>query len=235
MNKAQIRFFITDARLSYPALDAPRPSIQDPNDKRYQATFLLEPTNPCVAKLKEAIKQVAVQAFGPERAGAVLRDIKRIPLRPGESKEVVPEGYEGMLFLGAKSRTKPELRDANPSIKITDPEMIRERFAPGYRVNGYVDLFAFEKKSDGGAVLNYGITASLVSVQFKAYADTFSARASTKDEDYPDCSADAAASGEYNPPVDPYAPAPAPAQSAAKPAGSGFTDVDMSGVDDIPF
>ena len=137
--------------------------------------------------------------------------------------------------MGAKSRTKPELRDANPSIKITDPEMIRERFAPGYRVNGYVDLFAFEKKSEGGAVLNYGITASLVSVQFKAYADTFSARASTKDEDYPDCSADAAASGEYTPAVDPYAPAPAPAQSAAKPAGSGFTDVDMSGVDDIPF
>ena len=206
MNKAQVRFFITDARLSYPALDAPRPSIQDPNDKRYQATFLLEPTNPCVAKLKEAIKQVAVQAFGPERAGAVLRDIKRIPLRPGESREVVPEGYEGMLYLGAKSRTR----------------------------NGYVDLFAFEKKSEGGAVLNYGITASLVSVQFKAYADTFSARAATKDEDYPDCSADAAASGEYTPAVDPYAPAPASVQPAAS-AGTSFTDIDMSGVDDIPF
>lgn len=234
MNKAQIRFFITDARLSYPALDAPRPSIQDQNDKRYQATFLLEPTNPCVPKLKEAIKQVAVQAFGPERAGAVLRDIKRIPLRPGESKEVVPEGYEGMLYLGAKSRTKPELRDANPSIKITDPEIIRERFAPGYRVNGYIDLFAFEKKSEGGAVLNYGIAASLVSVQFKAYADTFSARAATKDEDYPDCSADAAASGEYTPAVDPYAPA----QTAAAPvqtAGTSFADADLSGVDDIPF
>ena len=101
-------------------------------------------------------------------------------------------------------------------------------------MNGYIDLFAFEKKSEGGAVLNYGIAASLVSVQFKAYADTFSARAATKDEDYPDCSADAAASGEYTPAVDPYAPA----QTAAAPAqtaGTSFAYADLSGVDDIPF
>ena len=34
-------------------------------------------------------------------------------------------------------------------------------------------------------------------MQFKAYADAFSGRAATSDDDYPDCSADAADSQSY--------------------------------------
>ena len=50
-----IRVFVTDARLSYPALDAPREDLN--GEPRYQATFLLEPSNPCLAKIREAIRR----------------------------------------------------------------------------------------------------------------------------------------------------------------------------------
>ena len=196
MATRSVRVFITDARLSYPALDEPKETMAGNGDLKYQATFLIAPDNPCVAKIKDAIKQIAIAEYG-DKAKAVVTNREKIPLKKGDDKENIPDGYAGMLYISAKSKNRPELRDANPKIRIVEKEEIREKFTAGYRVNAYVDLYPYAVRNSGGAIIKSGIAAGLVSVQFKAYADAFSGRAATSDDDYPDCSADAADSQSY--------------------------------------
>ena len=167
MATRSVRVFITDARLSYPALDEPKETMAGNGDLKYQATFLIAPDNPCVAKIKDAIKQIAIAEYG-DKAKAVVTNREKIPLKKGDDKENIPDGYAGMLYISAKSKNRPELRDANPKIRIIDKEEIREKFTAGYRVNAYVDLYPYAVRNSGGAIIKSGIAAGLVSVQFKA-------------------------------------------------------------------
>ena len=191
-----VRVFISAARLSFPALDEPREAMNGQGSPKYQATFLIAPDNPCVPKIKEAIAQAARAYFG-QQADKVLSHPDQLPLSKGDDKENVPAGYEGMLYLSARSKNRPELRDANPRIIITDPQQIREKFIAGYRVNGFVDIFGYVVKAPNGSIMKSGISAGLVSVQFKAYAETFSGAARTSDSDYPDETQSAEASSQY--------------------------------------
>ena len=219
MSKCNERVFIRGARLSYPALDKPRASSFDASgaDPKYQATFLIAPDNPAMDALRKAIKTVAEAEFGA-KAMSVLQNPEKIPLRSGDAKENVPDGYAGMWYITAKSKNAPELRDANPRIIITGEQAIREKFVAGYYVNGFVDIYPYIVKNAAGAVLKSGIAASLVSVQFCRYADAFAGSAKPAESDYPDCSAEAEASGaaefagSWGAPI---APAAAPAQQAA--------------------
>lgn len=196
MSKKNVRVFIRGARLSFPALDEPRASMVGGDDLKYQATFLLEPTNPCVQQIRAAIHEVAVAEWGA-RADAILANPDKNPLKSGDAKERIPEGYAGMLYVSAKSKHAPELRDANPRVLITDPRQIREKFVAGYKVNGFVDVYAYAVKNPQGAIVKTGIAAGLVSVQFCAYADPLSGVAKPAESDYPDCSAEASASQTY--------------------------------------
>ena len=209
MTKKTVRVFIGDARLSYPALDEPKPAMAGSDDLKYQATFLLDPANPTVEAVKKAIWEVACAAWG-DRAQAMLQHPDKSPLRRGDDKEKVPDGYHGMLYINARSKNRPELRDANPINLVISQEEIRQKFVAGYRVNAFIDIYAYEVRGGNGSVIKSGIAAGLISVQFKAYADPFSGSARPDASAYPDCSADAAASAQYAPAAQP-APAAAPA------------------------
>lgn len=218
MAKKNERVFIRGARLSFPSLDEPREAMAGQGDPKYQATFLLEPSNPSVQLIQRAVMAVASAMWG-DRAAQVLQNPEKNPLKRGDDKERVPEGYAGMLYIAARSKNPPELRDANPRILITDQRSIREKFVAGYKVNGFVDIYPYEVKNAAGATIKSGIAASLVSVQFAGYADAFSGVAKPAESEYPDCSAEAEASSAaaYSGYVAPAAPAPAPwsAQPAA--------------------
>jgi hypothetical protein len=216
MSKCNERVFIRNARLSYPALDKPRASSFDASgaDPKYQATFLISPDNPAMAAIRAAIQKVAEAEFGA-KAMSVLQNPEKIPLRSGDAKENVPDGYAGMWYITAKSKNAPELRDANPRIIITGEQAIREKFVAGYYVNGFVDIYPYIVKNAAGAVLKSGIAASLVSVQFCRYADAFAGSAKPAESDYPDCSAEAEASGAAEFAGSWGAPIAAPAQQAA--------------------
>ena len=129
MAKMNERVFIRGARLSYPALDKPRASSFDAAgaDPKYQATFLMEPNNPAVTAIWQAIQKVATAEFGA-KAQSILQNPEKHPLRRGDDKENVPDGYHGMMYLTAKSKNAPELRDANPHVLITGEQAIREKF-----------------------------------------------------------------------------------------------------------
>ena len=194
MAKKTERVFIRGARLSFPALDEPRATMAGGNDLKYQATFLLEPSNPSLQQVRAALMSVASAMWG-DRAAAVLQNPDKNPLKSGDAKERVPEGYAGMLYIAARSKNAPELRDANPHVLITDPRAIREKFVAGYKVNAFVDLYPYEVKDARGVTIKSGIAAGLVAVQFCAYADTFSGVSKPAESDFPDCSAEAEQSG----------------------------------------
>lgn len=219
MSKLNERVFIRNARLSYPALDKPRSSSFDAAgaDPKYQATFLMEPSNPSVQAIWAAIQKVAVAEFGDKAAG-ILKTPEKVPLRRGDDKENVPDGYAGMLYLTAKSKNAPELRDANPRIMVTGEQAIREKFVAGYCVNGFVDIYPYSVKNANGAILKSGIAASLVSVQFCRYADAFAGSAKPAESDYPDCTAEAEASGAAEFAGSWGAPVAAPVAASAQPA-----------------
>lgn len=252
MAKMNERVFIRGARLSYPALDKPRASSFDAAgaDPKYQATFLMEPNNPAVTAIWQAIQKVATAEFGA-KAQSILQNPEKHPLRRGDDKENVPDGYHGMMYLTAKSKNAPELRDANPHVLITGEQAIREKFVAGYYVNGFVDIYPYSVKNASGQILKSGIAASLVSVQFCRYADAFAGSAKPAESDYPDCSAEAEASGgdayasaygapaPVPSPVTTPAPAPAaPAPAPAAPAGGMWYpggEPPMAQQDDLPF
>lgn len=206
MSKKTERVFIRGARLSFPALDEPRATMAGSDDLKYQATFLLEPNNPSVRVIQTALMSVAGAMWG-DRAAQILQNPDKNPLKLGNNKEKIPEGYADMLYICARSKNPPELRDANPHILIIDQRSIREKFVAGYKVNGFVDLYPYEVKNAQGVTIKSGIAAGLVSVQFAGYADAFSGVAKPAESDYPDCSADVEASSAYT------APAPVPAAS----------------------
>ena len=180
------RVFIQNARLSFPALAEPRETMAGNGDLKYQATFLLDPDNPSVKRLQEAIIKIARSEY-KEKADSVLKNRDKVPLKKGNDKETVSPGYENKLYISAKSKKQPELRDANPRVVITDPKVIMDKFVPGYRVNGYVELYSYSVKGPTGATIKSGIAAGLLSVQFAAYDDAFGTPLPSAD-DYPDCS-----------------------------------------------
>ena len=100
MAKTNERVFIRNARLSYPALDKPRASSFDAAgaDPKYQATFLMEPSNPSVQAIWAAVQKVAAAEFG-DKAAAVLKTADKVPLRRGDDKESVPDGYANVADL----------------------------------------------------------------------------------------------------------------------------------------
>ena len=227
MAKKNERVFIRGARLSFPALDEPREAMAGQGDPKYQATFLLEPTNESVPLIQEALMSVARSMWG-DRAAQVLQNPEKNPLKSGDAKERIPEGYAGMLYIAARSKNPPELRDANPHILITDQRTIREKFVAGYKVNGFIDLYSYEVKNPQGVTIKSGIAASLVSVQFAGYADAFSGVAKPAESEYPDCSAEAEASSAaayagYGVPAAAPAPAPAPVNNGyPQPVNNGY-------------
>ena len=227
MAKKNERVFIRGARLSFPALDEPREAMAGQGDPKYQATFLLEPSNESVPLIQEALMSVARSMWG-ERAAQVLQNPEKNPLKSGDAKERIPEGYAGMLYIAARSKNPPELRDANPRILITDKRTIREKFVAGYKVNGFIDLYSYEVKNPQGVTIKSGIAASLVSVQFAGYADAFSGVAKPAESEYPDCSAEAEASSAaaysgYGAPAAAPAPAPAPVNTGyPQPVNNGY-------------
>ena len=192
---AKTRVFITDARLSYPSLVEPRKPLNQGGEPKFDATFLVAPNSPAAQQLQQAIQSVADEEFGPNAARILSNGGS--PLKRGDDKQNPPAGYAGNLYITARSKMCPDLRDGNPKIMITDPAMIRERFKGGYHVNAYVEIFAYQAKAPSGAVIKSGVGAMLLGVQFRAYDQPFGMTLSAAD--YPDESAAAAESAKFAP------------------------------------
>ena len=190
----KVKVFLPDVRISYPSLLEPRQPLMG-GEPKYDATFLMAPESGAAHNLTAAVQDIAKRAFG-NAAEKILRE--NSPVKKGDDKETPPAGYAGNLYITARSKMRPDLRDSNPQIMITDPATIQDRFRGGYHVNAFVEVYSYEAKAATGAVIKRGIAAMLLGVQFKAYDRPFGG-VSLSASDYPDESQSAAASSEYKP------------------------------------
>lgn len=213
----KVKVFLPDVRISYPSLLEPRQPLMG-GEPKYDATFLMAPESGAAHNLTAAVQDIAQRAFG-NAAEKILRE--NSPVKKGDDKETPPAGYAGNLYITARSKMRPDLRDSNPQIMITDPATIQDRFRGGYHVNAFVEVYSYEAKAATGAVIKRGIAAMLLGVQFKAYDRPFGG-VSLSASDYPDESQSAAASSEFKPEPAPMAPAAGAYAPGAAPANACY-------------
>jgi len=208
---------LTDVRLSFPCLWAPRPIAGDPASKpAWSANFLLAGVHqmaphandsPAAVALKDIVKAVALAKWGEKQASQILEDLyrkDRVCLHDGGDKEY--DGYEGLLFVSARSyiaplvcARDPFVRDENgkpvidPATGRTVPAILTE--ASGVIYGGcYVDasLDVYAQDNQFGRRIN----ATLRGVRFVKDGDAFAAgpAASASEFGDPDLSVEDAAS-----------------------------------------
>ena len=220
----KVKVFLPDVRISYPSLVEPRAGLQG-GDPKYDATFLMAPESGAAHNLTAAVQDIAHRAFG-NAADKILQT--NSPVKKGDDRENPPAGYKGNLYLTARSKMRPDLRDSNPQIMITDPATIQDRFRGGYHVNAFVEVYSYEAKAATGAVIKRGIAAMLLGVQFKAYDRPFGG-VSLSASDYPDESQSAAASSEFKPEPAPMAPSAGAYAPGAAPANARYGSAPQQG------
>lgn len=213
---AKTTVFLRDCRISFPALDEPKPQMMG-GDPKYEVTALMAPDSEACKQLNAAVIQVAREGFG-QQADRMLATPGFSPVRSGDDREKIPAGYAGMVYVTAKSKQRPDLRDSNPQIIITDPREIKEKFVGGYHCNIYVEVYSYQAKAPSGAIIKSGIATMLLGVQFAAYDHPFGGVHLTA-TDYPDVTAQAQASSVFKP-ADTPSQAQAPAAPAQQPQGA---------------
>ena len=215
---AKTTVFLRDCRIAFPALDEPKAQMMG-GDPKYEVTALMAPDSDACKQLKAAVTQVAREGFG-QQADRMLAAPGFSPVRSGDDREKIPAGYAGMVYVTAKSKQRPDLRDSNPRIQITDPREIKEKFVGGYHCNIYVEVYSYQAKAPTGAIIKSGIATMLLGVQFAAYDHPFGGVHLTA-TDYPDVTAQAQASSMFKPAdTSSQAQAPAPAAPAQQPQGA---------------
>ena len=213
----KVKVFLPDVRISYPSLVEPRAGLQG-GDTNYDATFLMAPARGAAHNQPAAVQDIAHRAFG-NAADKILQT--NSPVKKGDDRETPPAGYAGYLYITARSKMRPDLRDSNPQIMITDPATIQDRFRGGYHVNAFVEVYSYEAKAATGAIIKRGIAAMLLGIQFKAYDKPFGG-VSLSASDYPDESQSAAAASVYKPEPAPMAPSASAYAPGAAPANAYY-------------
>lgn len=167
MASTQSKFIIGPGRLSFP-------KIFVPNDAafggKYACTLLLPPTYD-FSSLKAALKQAAINKFGPDMAKwpRGLRGPNDV-IRKCEEKSHLA-GYEpGWFFVSASSADMPGVVDAALN-KVSDP---KEAYA-GRWASMSVNVFAFSN-------VKHGVSLGLQNVQLRKHDDSFSGRLRAEDE-----------------------------------------------------
>ncbi len=184
--QTSITLILTNVRLSY--LYAFKP-YQGKNDdgsisSTYTAHGILDPNDPQVRAIKDAINKVALAAWG-DKAGQVLQQLKaqdRLCLHDGISKSGDP-AYEGKLFISANSRNKQPRIVAPDRTDITNNPGHKHAPYSGCRGTLIVDIYA---QSPDGRPSKWGkrINAGFMGVQLTAHDTPFGGGKVAKVEEF---------------------------------------------------
>lgn len=143
----------------------------------FSATFLINPTDPQVKTINAAIEAVAKEKWGA-KAEAILKQMRaqdKVCLHDGDLKANY-EGFPGMLFISARSNSRPLVIDADKT-PLTESD---GRPYSGCYVNASIELWAQDN--------NYGkrINAQLRGVQFYKDGDSFAGGGSAAADEFED-------------------------------------------------
>lgn len=125
-------------RLSFPRLDKPK-AFQPGQAERFEATFLLDPSNQnhakVIARIKSEAARICREHWG-DKFDAVKKEIKQRHLQDGNDKSY--DGYKDMLYVATHNTTRPVIVDRN--VKPVVPSDTQWPYAGCY-VNGTVTLW----------------------------------------------------------------------------------------------
>lgn len=89
------------ARLSYPYLFKPSKPMADGGEAKYQCELIFS-KDADLSELKKAVNQAAVAKWGSN----IPKNLKS-PFRSGDTDREGKDGYEGSIFIGARSKDRP--------------------------------------------------------------------------------------------------------------------------------
>ena len=169
---------LTDTRLAFPVLFEAK-TVNGEGKPAFAAAFLLDPTDPQVKALNQAIEAVAKEKWGA-KADAIIKQMRgadKVFLHDGDLKENY-DGFAGMLYVSSRSTTRPLVIDADRS-PLTEKD--GKPYAGCY-VNASIELWAQDN--------NYGkrINASLRGVQFLRDGDAFAGGGAASEDEFDDIS-----------------------------------------------
>ena len=155
---------LANVRLSYAKLFTAR-SFEEGQDPRFEASFLLDPSNPAHAEkineIKRAAKSLMIEAYGADFSP---RDLRGVCFGSGDKKAKVPEGYKGMFYVTTANKTRPRIVN-----RAGDPVAEGDAQTPysGSYVHGTLTLWAQNNR--------YGkrINGNLRGVQFVSDGEAF--------------------------------------------------------------
>ena len=170
---------LKNVRLAFP--DIFKATAMNEGDKpAFSAAFLIDPTKQpdLVASVNAAIDAVAKEKWGAKAEATLktLRAANKVAIHDGDTKEY--QGYAGMLFINARSATKPAVFDADLT-PLT--EQSGKPYAGCY-VDASIEIYAQDN--------SYGkrVNASLKGVQFRRDGDAFAGGAPASADDFEDLS-----------------------------------------------
>jgi hypothetical protein len=167
-------------RLSFPQLFEAK-TVNGEGKPAFSASFLIDPKDPQVAVINNAINAVAAEKWGA-KAEAMLKTIRaadKTCLHSGDLKANY-DGFEGMLYVSARNAIKPLVVDTNRS-PLTEQD--GKPYAGCY-VNVSLELWPQDN--------NYGkrINATLMGVQFYKDGESFVGGGVASEDDFDDLSID---------------------------------------------
>jgi len=172
---------LNNVRLAFPVLFEAK-TVNGEGKPAFSASFLIDPKDPQVKTINQAIEQVAKDKWGA-KADAVLKQMQaqdKLCLHDGDLKEMY-DGFPGNLYVSARAPARPLVidKDKNP---LTEAD--GKPYAGCY-VNASVELWPQDN--------NYGkrINASLRGVQFLRDGDAFAGGGAASPDDFDDLSTDA--------------------------------------------
>lgn len=175
---------LKNVRLTFPQLFEAK-TVNGEGKPAFSANFLLDPADPQVKAINEAIEAVATEKWGAKSKTVVeaLRKADKVCLHDGNLKTQYG-GYEGNLYVSARSTVKPLVLDADKS-PINDPSVGRPY--SGCYVNASLELYAQDN--------NYGkrVNAVLGGIQFYRDGEAFAGGRAAEESDFDDVSEGASA------------------------------------------
>ena len=174
---------LNNVRLAFPVLFEAK-TVNGEGKPAFSASFLLDPADPQVKALNQAIEQVAKDKWGA-KAEAILKQMRaqdKVALHDGDLKANY-DGFPGNLYVSARSATRPLVIDKDKS-PLTEQD--GKPYA-GCFVNASIELWPQDN--------NYGkrVNASLRGVQFFRDGDAFAGGGAASEDEFDDISSGATA------------------------------------------
>lgn len=179
------RIMLNDVRLSFPGLFKAE-AFKPGDEAKFKATLLIEKGSEQDKAIEARILAVLKEKY-PQKADALLKQIQNNPnkfcYQDGDTRSY--DGYEGMMALSAKSKTRPTVIDRNRT-PLTEED--GKPYA-GCFVNASVDFFVYDSQG-------VGVSASLRGVQFWRDGDSFGGGRPAEADEFA-AAEDGAAAGDF--------------------------------------